>query len=314
MPRIIQPEQVEPVVRALLGSIDIGDGGTSEQRGVIAAFVSGYWGRDDLDLDALAPLTADETAAAIIDAPARRRLREFMVLLEMCRHPLTAEQVARTDSYAAAVHESGPGLDLARELVQEGAEFAMADYMRRTELVYTDLSEPSLRVKYDHDLDEPDLELVARLKSMQDLPEGTLGHAYFSFLDRHGFEFPGETTTAPAVFVAHDMCHTLTGYDTSGEEEIGVNSMQVALNDSDAHWLQLLGSLAIHEAGFFSNDQFIPKTATLERDGAAAILAEAFRRGVECTDDYTKADHLALAHLPLEEVRAQFGIPERQVY
>jgi len=37
MPRIIQPEQVEPVVRALLGSIDIGDGGTSEQRGVIAA-------------------------------------------------------------------------------------------------------------------------------------------------------------------------------------------------------------------------------------------------------------------------------------
>ena len=289
MPRIIQPDQVEPVVRALLGSIDTGDGGAREQRGVIAAFVSGYWGRDDLDLDALAPLSADETAAAITDAPARRRLREFMVLLEMCRHPLTEEQVARTDSYAAAVHESGPGLELARELVREGAEFAMADYMRRTELVYTDLSEPSLRGKYDHDIDEPDLELVARLKSMQDLPEGTLGNAYFSFLDRHGFEFPGETTTAPAVFVADDMCHTLTGYDTSGEE-------------------------AIHEAGFFSNDQFIPKTGTLERNGAAAILAEAFRRGVECTADYTKADHLALAHLPLEEVRAQFGITERRVY
>ena len=67
MPRIIQPDQVEPVVRALLGSIDTGDGGTTEQRGVIAAFVTGYWGRDDLDLDALAPLSPDETAALIPD-------------------------------------------------------------------------------------------------------------------------------------------------------------------------------------------------------------------------------------------------------
>jgi hypothetical protein len=63
MPRIIQPDQVEPVIRALLGSIDIGDGGTAEQRGVIAAFATGYWGHDDLDLDALTPLSADETAA-----------------------------------------------------------------------------------------------------------------------------------------------------------------------------------------------------------------------------------------------------------
>src|SRR4029079_8474309 len=97
------------------------------------------------------------------------RLRELMVLLELCRHPLTAEQVARTDSYAAAIPESGRGRELARELVREGAEFAMADYMRRTEAVYTDLSEPSLRDTYDHDLDAPDLELVAPLRAMHDL-------------------------------------------------------------------------------------------------------------------------------------------------
>ena len=273
MPRIIQPDHVEPVVRALLGSIDTGDGGTDEQRRVIAAFVNGYWGRDDLDLAALSPLTPDETAAAIAEGLSRRRVRELMVLLELCRHPFIEKQVARTDAYAAALNETGPGLELARELVREGAEFAMADYMRRTEAVYSELSEPTLRGKYDHDLEAPDPELVARLRSMQDLPEGTLGHAYFSFLDRHGFQFPGETTTAPAVFVAHDMCHTLTGYDTSGEEEIAVNSMQLALNDSDAHWLQLLGSLAIHEAGFFSNEDFVRKTGTLDREGSVDAAA-----------------------------------------
>jgi hypothetical protein len=313
MPRVITSEQAEPVVRTLLGSIDTGDGGTHEQRGVIAAFVSGYWGRDDLDIDSLDPLEPDAAAAVITDAATRRRVREFAVLLELCRHPLDEAQVARTDAYAAALDQSGPGLELARELVREGAEFAMADYMRRTEAVYGDLSEPSLRAVYGRDIAEPDPELVVRLRSMQDLPPGTLGHEYFAFLDRHGFQFPGETTTAPAVFVAHDMCHVMTGYDTTGEEEIAVNSMQVALNDSDAHWLQLLGSLSIHEAGFYSGNGFVPKTGTLDRDGAAAILAEAFRRGAECTGDYTKADHLALADTPLEAVRAQFGIPERRV-
>jgi hypothetical protein len=314
MQRAIELLHVEPVVQALLGSIDIGDGGTHEQRGVITAFVHGYWGRDDLDIEGLTPLEPDQAAAAITDAAARRRLRELMVVLELSRHPLTDAQATRTEAYAAAIHEHGPGLELARELVRFGAEFALADYMRRTENVYGDLSEPTLQAKYGHDIEEPDPELSGRLRAMQDLPEGTLGHEYFAFLDRHGFEFPGETTTAPAVFVRHDMCHVISGYETSGEEEIGVNAMQLALDETDANWLQFLGSMSIHEAGFFSANGFIPKTGTLERDGAAAILAEAFRRGVECTGDYPSADHFALADQPLENVREQFGIPPRQVY
>jgi len=311
---VIQPQQVVPVVRTLLGSIDTGDGGTPEQRGVIAAFVTGYWGRDDLDVDALDPLAPEAAAAALTEAAARRRVRELAVVLELCRHPLGEDQVALTDAYAAALGESGPGLELARELVRDGAEFALADYMRRSEEVYNLLSESTLRAQYDHDLEQPDPELSGRLRAMQDLPPGTLGHEYFSFLDRHGFEFPGETTSVPAVFVRHDMCHVITGYETTGEEEIGVNAMQVALHDNDANWLQFLGSMSIHEAGFFSANGFIPKTGTLERDGAAAILAEAFRRGVECTGDYPNADHFALAAQPLETVREQFGIPPRQVF
>jgi hypothetical protein len=312
MPRVIDEQHVEPVIRVLLGGIDLGDGGTEEQRHVLAAFVHGYWGRTDVDLDTVTALEPAEAGAQITDAAHRRRVRELLVLLELCRHPLTDAQVARTDAYAAALGESGPGLELARELVRDGAEMAAADYLRRAHDVFDELSEPSLRASYDHDLEEPDLELADRLKSMRNLPPGTLGHEYFEFLDRHGFQFPGEATSAPAVFVAHDMCHVITGYGTTGEEEIAVNSMQVAVNDSDAHWVQLLGSLSIHEAGFFNRNGFVAKTASLGREGAAEILAEAFRRGAECTGDYTAADHLALADQPLEEVRARFGIPPRR--
>jgi hypothetical protein len=37
-----------------------------------------------------------------------------MVLLEMCRHPQTPEQVALVERYAAAMGEDGEGLRLAR--------------------------------------------------------------------------------------------------------------------------------------------------------------------------------------------------------
>jgi hypothetical protein len=238
-------------------------------------------------------------------------VRELLVLTELCRHPLTEEQVTRTDAYAAALGESGPGLELSRALVREGAEIAMADYLRRAHEVFRELSERSLFTAYGHDLDAPDLELAGRLRALRDLPEGTLGRAYFDFLDTHGFEFPGETTNAPAVFVAHDMCHVITGYGTTGQEEISVNAMQVAVHDSDAHWIQLLGSLAIHEAGYLPNG-YEPIVGTLAREGAPEMLAEALRRGSECTGDYTQADHLALADQPLDAVRAQFGIPPRQ--
>lgn len=210
MAHVISRDTAEPVVRALLGAIDTGDGGTPEPRSVIAAFATGYWGRDDLDVDTLDPLSPADAAAQITDPAARRRARELLVLTELCRHPLTEEQVERTDEYAAALGESGPGLELSRE-----------------------------------------------------------------------------------------------------QEEISVNAMQVAVNDSDAHWIQLLGSLAIHEAGYLPNGDE-PIVGTLARDGAPAMLAEALRRGSECTGDDTQADHLALAAEPLEAVRARFGIPARQ--
>jgi hypothetical protein len=67
----------------------------------------------------------------------------------------------------------------------------------------------------------------------------------------------------------------------------------------------------VHEAGFFSNQQVTGKTATLARVGSAELMAEGMRRGSACTGDFTAIDHLALADVPLVEVRARFGVPPR---
>src|SRR4051794_11989044 len=97
MSRIIDDELVEPVVQTLLGVIDVEGGPTSEQLAVLRALVHGLWERPDLDLDSMTPFAADQAAYAAQPEDQRNRLRELIVLLELCRHPASDEQVKRAD-------------------------------------------------------------------------------------------------------------------------------------------------------------------------------------------------------------------------
>jgi len=107
------------------------------------------------------------------------------------------------------------------------------------------------------------------------------------------------------------MCHVIGGYEPTGQGEIALGAMQLAITDSPAHWMGFLGNLAVHEAGFLGTDDLAPKTATLTRAGAPEMLAEAMRRGSACTGDFTIADHLSMAELPIADVRARYGVLPR---
>lgn len=311
MPRVIDDELVEPLVGVLLGAADVDGGPTDEQRAVLRALVAGYWGRADLDLDRVAPVGPEGTAL-VPAGPARARLRELLVLVEICRHPVSTAQVERVDEYAAALGESGPGLAMARSLVGGGNAAAQADYDRFLATQTPALAEPTLRDRYLDSLDAPDAldhELAARLRSLHDLPEGTLGWAYVEFYRRNGITLPGDDPAMPAVFVAHDMCHVIGGYEPTGEGEIALGGMQLAMVDSPAHWAAFLGNLSVHEAGTIDRPDLHGKTATLARPRAADFFAHAMWRGAQCTGDFTTADHLALVELPLADVRSRFGVP-----
>ena len=167
--------------------------------------------------------------------------------------------------------------------------------------------EPTLRKMADHA--EANAELAARLHTLQDLPPGTLGHQYVEFYRRNGLQMPGDDPNSPTVFVAHDMNHVIAGYEPTGQGEIALGAMQLGIADNDAHWLQFLGNLGVHEAGYLRVGELVPKTASLTRAGAPEMLAQAFTRGAACTGDFTDIDHLALVEVPLADVREQFGVP-----
>ncbi len=313
MPRTIDKEHAEPIIRAMVGAADVEGGPTAEQLAVIGALAACYF-EVDLDPTTVEALGPEAAGEAFVDPSQRRRVRELLVLVELCRHPVSASQAARVEQYCAALGESGPGLDIARDLVDRSRAEAAADYMRFFGGPAGDaLLEPQLADRYGDSLDAPAPELAARLLALADAPPGTLGRAYVEFYERNGFDLPGIALKSPAVFVSHDMCHVIGGYEPVGVDEIALGAMQMGVSDTDAHWMQFLGNLGVHEAGYLDGGgTLVPKEGTLSRPGAPETVAHAFRRGAQCTGDFTTIDHLALAHEPLADVRASFGIPERE--
>ena len=311
MPSVIPAEIVEIAVATLASSIDIGDGGTAEQRLVLQAMVDGYWSRPDLKVPTLRHVSTDEAAAVFTNERIQHRMRQFLVLLEFCRHPIHELQATRTERYAEALGGHGPGLQLARTLVAEGAGKALLDYRRVTNGVRREWSEQSMLASYEH-LEEPDHALAEMLRSFRQLGPGTLGYEYVEFYRRSEMELPGDDPSQPAFFVSHDMNHVLAGYEPHAIDEISLSAFLLAAADTDANWMLLLTSIAAYEAGFLTSEAFEGKQGVLARPGAAATFAEALRRGAQCSVDFAHLDHLALAGRDLEELRRELGIEPRR--
>jgi len=304
---LVKQDMVEPCMRALLGGISVDDGPTEPQLAVLGAVAAHLWQRPDLALDATTTLEPDAAADEILDPAVRRRVIELLVTLELCRHPQTATQVARVESYAAGLGVDGPELEIVRRWIDEGAQRATDDYDRFYAEDLSQLSEPDLRDDYLL-LSEPDPELARRLELLHDLPADTLGYWYIEFYRRNHLVLPGADTHLPAHYVSHDMNHVISGYEPTGPGEIALGAFTLAMNDNDANWLQFMTNLLIHEAGMLKHGAILPKSESLERPGATGLLGEALARGAQCTSDFSQTDHLSMASWSLEAVRDHFNV------
>jgi hypothetical protein len=307
--RIIDSEHAVPALGAMVGCCTVDGGPTAEQRSLIGALAAGYL-HVPFDVGTTEPLTPEEAAAAFTDEAQRHRLRQLLVFAELCRHPLTEAQVARTDAYAAALGGDRESMSIARDLVGKGVAEAREDFFRSFARIEPGLREPTLAGAPGSAPITRDADLVARLRSLRGCPQGSLGWEFVAFHDRYGFALPGEDDQPAAVFVAHDMTHVIAGYEPDGVGEIALGAMQLGMTDSDEHWVQFLGNLGVHEAGYVVEGA--PPAAALSRPGAVATVAHAFDRGARCTGDFTVADHLSMVDEPLEVVRSGFGVPARE--
>ena len=306
MPFAIDTMSLEPVISGLLGGIDVSGGPTDEQLSLLDALCSRVWGHPDLDLGAMERLGPADVAQAITDPSIRRRFHELHVALEACRHPQTLEQVELVERYAEALAITGPDLALFRSSIEQGIDRASLDYRRFLTGNVATRGEPSLGAPTD----APEPDLVARLRAFADLPEGSLGRSYFDFYEATGLGLPGEVgSVLNHFFVAHDMTHVIAGISTTAAGEVALSAFQMGMDDNPTNTGALLASLIAHEAGFGTPGTFDLESETLADSGAMTLLVDELARGSSCTGDFSLVDHLAIAEVPLAEVRERFGVP-----
>ena len=309
MPQIIDRDHMQPALAALLGSCDVDGGPSDSQLALVGALASVYF-PDPPDLSSIVPLSPDEASAQFQDEAQRHRLFQFMVVAEMCRHPLGEAQVDRTEAYAAAFGITDEALVMARSLVTGGNAMAEADFMRSFDERRELYEEPVLAHHGDGGPGAVPPEVFEQVQALRNCPEGSLGRTYVQFYDDNGFELPSVEDPYAGVFMAHDMSHVIAGYGPSGLEEIALGAMQIGMVDTEAHWVQFLGNLGVHEARFVHHTDAPP---VLSAPGALEVVAHAFQRGAATPLDFSVADHLSMADLPLEEVRAHFGVAPREL-
>src|SRR5262245_21660705 len=285
------------VARGLLGAADVAGGPTDEQHSIIQHLLHGYFG-SDADTTTLDPMGPDELAARV-DPGDHKRIVDLLVVVEFCRHPGDSAQADRIEEYVRALDVDEPFVLVARDALTATQAEVMADWSRFRE------PEPS-----EAGALEVDEALAAQLRALADCPAGSLGRAYFDFYQRWDIAFPGEEGGGDAGLVPHDFSHVLAGYEAVGPDELALQAMLTSATGFEHHFGGLVASLSLYEAGKFDILGLTSKVGALDRPGAAAELAEAFRRGSQCRCDFSAIDHMARINDPLDDVRADCGIPE----
>ena len=309
MPRLIDAAHIEVAVRGLVGVIDVDGGPTDEQLAVLRAVVLHLFERDDLDLASVVPLGPEDVAQQLTSPDARRRFGELMFTLETCRHPLTDAQVKSCERYADALGSSPQEVAVLRAAIDDGVARAVTDFERYFSGMVEARSEPRFR---DRNLEPPHLdpELVEMVGRFHELPEGTVGWCLADFYATHGFAVPGsEISPNTYLYFDHDNIHVISGIAPTGPGEIALGGFQMCMDDNPASTFAFFAPLVLHEAGITALvDDIVAKGSTLARPDAAELLGSEMARGSRTTGYFAWIDHLELAPLPLEQVRARFGV------
>jgi hypothetical protein len=163
---------------------------------------------------------------------------------------------------------------------------------------------------WDAVVDDP--ALARQWRRLEDLPEGSLGRRVADFYRARGFAYPGAPGSAPPLLAQHDWVHVVADYGTTVESELEVFAFIARANDDMRAFSLLAMVVSLFETGYLATGAglFESDSGHLSRAGVATRLADGMRRGAMCTGsiDFLRTDWFSLADLPVDEVRARFGV------
>lgn len=289
---------------------------------LLGAIFSALFNFDD-DFTTLPAATMEDVAAGLPNAEERREIVDLMLICELCLHELPPELSDSIDLWAAHLGVTGPDLTVARELARGAQARAQFDLYRNgfwgacaeMDPAFTSLVEKNGARAFAMTI-TPDPEEVARWAALEHCPPGSLGQSVWRFYHQRGFAYPGTPGAVSKAESHHDWVHVLADYGTSpmGEVEVGAFRMTTT-DDPGAALTFIAGQLAFYQGGIMPSALTgLHQDHILETPGGPERVADALRRGRECTfDTYHGFDFFSVASEPLEALRDRWNFTPKAV-
>lgn len=295
-----------------------GPNGLTPLQGVLIKAVFKALTGHEVTLDA-PPISPEAFAAALAprNEAFRTRILQVMILAALVLRPLPGKVAEQLDAFAAELAVGDGMLAVARRYAEGTLGLAEFDFQRNG---YTaDWSQERQAVLHTSvplddawQLDLGDDALAARWRALEDLPPGTLGRRMTEFYRARGFTYPGTPGSAPPLLAQHDWVHLVADYGTTVESELEVFAFIARANDDPRGFSLLAMVVSLFETGYLRAGAglFEAFPGQLSRTGVATRVADAMRRGalVDGSVEFLAVDWFELAPLPLDEVRAHFGV------
>jgi ubiquinone biosynthesis protein Coq4 len=265
----------------------------------------------NVDVDALPRASAGELAEIIKEPHQRKRVVQLAAIAAMVEGEVTSEGAAAVRELAKALDVHERALKVLDNIADDHRLMTRFDMMRRImgkfgtkayqEEGFAGVRKMMAMVTGGGE----DPEVAWKYKQLGLLPEGTVGREFWEHCTRNRFSLPGEKGGIPERMVFHDFGHVLAGYDTRPESEIQQGAFQGGFVREDGFAFLMFVIIQFH----------LGQKVTPVSDGYTGLfdvpkVLRAAQRGASCKVDLSdRWDPFAVADAPVEQLRAEYGIP-----
>jgi hypothetical protein len=263
-----------------------------------------------VDVDSLKSIAPGEVAEIITEPHRRKRVVQLAAIAAMVEGEVTTAEAAAVRALANGLRVEEASLKVLDDIAANHRFLTRFDVMRRImgkagSRAYSEEGLAGIRKMLAPFTGGEDLEVAWKYKSLGLLPEGTLGRAFWEHSTKNHFGFPGEKGGIPERMVFHDFGHVLAGYDTRPESEIQQGAFQGGFIREDGFAFLMFAIIQFHLG--------VKATPTTESQTGLFDVPKVLRaaqRGAACKVDLSDHwDPFAVADAPLEQIRAEYGVP-----
>jgi hypothetical protein len=263
-----------------------------------------------VDVGSLASVPPGEVAEVITEPHHRKRVVQLASIAAMVEGDVTEAEAAAVKALAAALDVEERGLKVLDSIAADHQLLTRFDMLRRImgkygTKAYQEEGFAGVRKMMAFWGGGEDAQVAWKYKQLSLLPEGTIGREFWEHCAKNRFSVPGEKGGIPERMVFHDFGHVLAGYDTKPESEIQQGAFQGGFVREDGFAFLMFAIIQFH-----LGMKVTPVTDGYEGLFDVPKVLRAAQRGAACKVDLSDHwDPFAVADAPLEQLRADYGVP-----